>query len=380
MITNKFWAELWQPLYTLFFLILTITYANNTSLKTFTQIKYGHNTDIVRLTILCIITSFYIGFRPIVWGFFADSWGYYQTFGIYADLPLSRELIFRENTDGLFAYFAIICSRFTTATGWFVIIALIYYLTTLLASIRIFRNNAYVAMLSFFTAFSTFSYATNGIRNGMACSILLLSLSYVIYSGKKNFIKAAILALIAYYLHASTILPIICCLIALRFNNLKYASYIWLASIIGYFIIGNTLSSFFQGIGFDDRLDHYITLSEEYGLTEKTGFRIDFLIYSFMPILLAWRTVIRKNVYNKIYQTIACTYIYSNSFWILLMNAAFSNRFAYLSWFLYPFVLIYPAIKIDLWGNRQGSKLSKIVLYQCLFTVFMEFIYYGLLK
>lgn len=381
MFDTPFWADLWQPVYTLFFLLLTIFYSLKTSGKDVASLLYGQNTNILRLTTLVILTSVYIGCRPIVLGAFADSWGYYHSFEYYTKQPLSLELIYELSNDGLFYYIEVLCTRFTTATGWFIIIALSYYVSTLWATRRLFANNTYAAMLAFFVAFSTFSYATNGIRNGMACSFLLLAFSYIVVPGKINLIKALIIGLIATQLHASVTLPALCCLGVVflkKIQNIRFAIYIWFLAIIAYFVVGNTVSALFQDIDFDERLGNYIADSERYATTAKSGFRIDFLIYSFMPVLMAWYSAIKYRATNRTYNILACTYIYTNAVWILLMNAAFSNRFAYLSWFMYPFVLVYPALKFNLWGKRQGAKASTIIMLQCLFTVFMEFIYYGI--
>ena len=383
MFDTPFWAGLWNPIYTLFFLLLIIFYSLKTSGKDANRVLRGHNTSIVGLTLLCVFTSVYIGCRPIVWGGFADSYGYYHSFEYLVGKPLSLELAYEMAKDGLFYYIEVLCTRFTTATGWFIIMALCYYMSTLWAARRLFANNSYAAMLTFFVAFSTFSYATNGIRNGIACSFLLLAFSYIVIPGKTNLIKALVIGFIATQFHASVTLPALCCLTTVfipKIRNIHLAVYVWLGAIVVYFVVGNTVSSFFQNLGFDDRLGDYIADSERYATTAKSGFRIDFLIYSAMPVCMAWYSAVKHKTTDRTYNILACTYIYANAVWILLMNAAFSNRFAYLSWFMFPFVLIYPALKFNIWSKNQGSKTSTIIMLNCLFTVFMDFIYYGLLR
>lgn len=383
MFDTPFWAGLWNPIYTLFFLLLIIFYSLKTSGKDADRVLHGHNTSIVGLTLLCVLTSMYIGCRPIVRGAFADSWGYYHSFEYFVGKPLSLELAYEMAKDGLFYYIEVLCTRFTTATGWFIIMALCYYMSTLWAARRLFANNSYAAMLTFFVAFSTFSYATNGIRNGIACSFLLLAFSYIVIPGKTNLLKAIVIGFIATQFHASVTLPALCCLTIVfipKIRNIHLAVYVWLGAIVAYFVVGNTVSSFFQNLGFDDRLGDYIADSERYATTAKSGFRIDFLIYSAMPVCMAWYSAVKHKTTDRTYNILACTYIYANAVWILLMNAAFSNRFAYLSWFMFPFVLIYPALKFNLWSKNQGSIASTLVMLNCLFTVFMEFIYYGLLR
>lgn len=97
-----------------------------------------------------------------------------------------------------------------------------------------------------------------------------------------------------------------------------------------------------------------------------------------MPILLALIVINKKDInIDWKYKLLINTYIFANSFWIMVMNAAYSNRFAYLSWFLYPIVLAYPCLKMNIWNNFQGKKAGNILLFQVGFTAFMDLIIYG---
>ena len=60
---------------------------------------------------------------------------------------------------------------------------------------------------------------------------------------------------------------------------------------------------------------------------------------------------------------------------MLCMYAEFTNRIAYLSWFMYPFVLIYPLV-CENWGTQKYRTLSKFMLLHLGFTLFMQIIYY----
>lgn len=72
------------------------------------------------------------------------------------------------------------------------------------------------------------------------------------------------------------------------------------------------------------------------------GFRWDFLIYSALPIVTSCYFLFREEYRDVMYTWLLNIYIAANAFWILCMYAAFSNRFAQLSWFLMGFVFIYP--------------------------------------
>ena len=94
-----------------------------------------------------------------------------------------------------------------------------------------------------------------------------------------------------------------------------------------------------------------------------------------MPIILSYFVVFKNNVTDKTYTLLLNTYLLCNAFWILVIRASFSNRFAYLSWFIYPIVLAYPLLELDFTEN-QRKWISNILLAHLGFTAFMHFIFY----
>jgi hypothetical protein len=91
----------------------------------------------------------------------------------------------------------------------------------------------------------------------------------------------------------------------------------------------------------------------------KTGFRWDFLLYSALPIFIGWIATYKKSINDKTYSFILHTYIFSNAFWVLINTAAYSNRFAYLSWFLYHYSSVKECV-MHLW--KQENQLLKLML------------------
>ena len=75
------------------------------------------------------------------------------------------------------------------------------------------------------------------------------------------------------------------------------------------------------------------------------------------------------------YRDLIHLYICINGIWMLCMYAEFTNRIAYLSWFLYPIVIIYPFIHENL-GHNKYKVFGKTILYHLAFTLFMSLIYY----
>ena len=99
------------------------------------------------------------------------------------------------------------------------------------------------------------------------------------------------------------------------------------------------------------------------------------MFYSAIPIILGYYITIKRKIENKKYSILLSTYLLANAFWIMVIRAQFSDRFAYLSWFLYPVVLSYPLLKMDIWGRKQGVCAYWILLGHLSFTLFMHFIY-----
>lgn len=57
-------------------------------------------------------------------------------------------------------------------------------------------------------------------------------------------------------------------------------------------------------------------------------------------------------------------------FWVLVIRANFSDRFAYLSWFMYALVMMYPLLESPDSFNNVRQKIFGLYLYN-LFTYFM---------
>jgi hypothetical protein len=95
-----------------------------------------------------------------------------------------------------------------------------------------------------------------------------------------------------------------------------------------------------------------------------------------MPVLVGWYVEFKKQLeVSDMYRNLLNLYLCLNGIWMLCMYASFTNRIAYLSWFLYPIVLIYPFLQED-WGEDRYQKFSYVMLAHLGFTLFMNVIYY----
>lgn len=325
----------------------------------------------ILITLFTIAVVFFLGLRPISGRFFGDTSTYAAVYMLMTD-----DILLPDYTRGDWLFNAIMynCSKVMSVQYFFLLIETIYIIPALVACRRFSRENSTTLLIFFLTAFSFFSYGTNGIRNGAAASIFILALSFMKGDKPWEKIMYLVLCFITYNLHHSMALPIMASVAAYFITNPKLMFYFWVASIALSFAVGGSISEIFSGLGFDDRLNTYITGETVDDLVVKDVFRWDFLLYSSMPVVLGWYVIFRRRIYTKTYAILLGTYMYANAFWVIVIRAAFSNRFAYLSWFLYPIVLAYPMLVMPVWKDKPGLKVGIIMVGHLAFTILMWYL------
>lgn len=258
---------------------------------------------------------------------------------------------------------------------YFLFIEFFYIGGMFVCSLILMRKNLWIAMLFFFTAFQTFTFGTNGIRNGMACSIELVAIALVIEQGPRRTV-GFILMFLALGIHRSTMLPTAAAISTIYLvKDTKWALRFWIASIFISLVAGSEITQIFASLGFDDRMDHYSNEATEEMYFSHTGFRWDFWLYSLFPVIMIWYVTQYRSFKDLSYTIIANVYLLCNAFWIIVIRAQFSNRFAYLSWFIYPVVMAFPLLRMNLWKD-QDRRTALILFFYSGFTFFMFFIYY----
>ncbi len=347
-------------IFSLYFLVLI-------NRKTASSLLRRRHTNYL-VFIYAIIFIMVVGLRPNS-AAFGDTVTVVHTYNQFSHL--SDPIDFTR--DALFYYFMWGCSRLFDVNVFFLILEFIYIVPMIVACSRFYKNNSDIGLLFCLSAFSFFTYGVNGMRNGAACSLVLLAISLI--RGKTiERLLSILFSAIAIGFHTSTILPVVCMFAAYLIKNKNVMFLVWGASIIISLAIGDVISTFFSNLGFDDRLSSYIQMGLEGGVYTKTGFRWDFLLYSSVPIVLGYLIIIKKGVFDPNYLFLLGTYIYANSFWIMVIRAEYSNRFAYLSWFLYPIVLSYPLFKLKIWPKSQGVKSALVMFGHLLFTLIMVYV------
>lgn len=325
-----------------------------------------HNRRNVLLLFYAVMFTLFSGLRPYVG--FVDTSTYVF---LYEQMEMTNQFVI-DDGEWFFRLLMYVFSRFTDAHTFFLFVAIVYVWFQVRACDVMTARRSDLLLLGCMSAFSFQTYAVNGIRNGMACAIVVLALSLVLSNkSKRNLIIAGILSFFAYNIHHSVLLPIACCCAAMYYKNTRNLIVFWFLSIGISLVAGSQVEAFFSGLGFDDRMESYSQNHEYDDLFSKTGFRWDFLLYSFMPILLGYYIVYKRKINDEKYNLLLNTYILCNSFWVMVIRVGSSNRFAYLSWFLYSFVLIYPLLNLPVFERNHRSRSAMIILAHTGFTVVM---------
>jgi hypothetical protein len=314
---------------------------------------------------ILIFLTLYMGLRPISGKYFVDMVTYariYNTYAMGEEITITNDLFFHQ--------FMKLSSSILPVNSFFLLCEVIYILPLYIASKRFFSKYWFYAFFMFIVSFSFWTYGVNGIRNGMATSLFILALSY---RNKKSILIPIII--LSCLFHKTMLLPVGAYILTLFVKNPKWYIYGWVLAIPLSLVLGSFWENLFAQLGFaDDRLSGYLT-GDKHEAFANTSFRFDFLFYSSFAVVSGMYFVFKKKYKDPVFIQLFNIYLTANAFWILIIRANFSNRFAYLSWFLMPLVIIYPFIT-ERFFKKQHVVIGKIVFLYFLFTFFM-FIYYN---
>lgn len=314
---------------------------------------------------LVIFVFFYLALRPVSLQF-GDMWTYSRHF--YA-LQAGQSPDYDK--DPLFEAMMLFFSTFTTAEVFFFFCAVLYVIPLYIISKKLFQDYWVYSFLILASAFTFWAYGSNGIRNGLATSLFLLAIC-----SKNKVIKFALFVAIVFF-HRSLALPVIAYVISMFYKNTKTYMYVWLLAIPISFILGSSLENFFLKLGFggDVSLNTYLGDfdQESEGEAIIVGFRWDFILYSASAVYAAWYFIIKKKFNDRFYVQLVNIYLMCNTLWILVIRANYSNRFAYLSWFMIGLVTLYPLLKIKFFNN-QHAVIGRIILAYFALTFLLNII------
>lgn len=318
---------------------------------------------------LLIFLVLFIGLRPYM-DVLTDTIGisiYYKANLLYPFKfnPLAENLIF----DNVLLWFSSLGINFS---AFLVLVAAVYYGMRYLSCKKMFPKHSYTAFLIFLAAFLSYSSATNGFKAGMAASVFCCAIAY-----RKRKLLAACLLLISWGIHHAMHVCVIAYLIVSLCKNTRVYYIIWIFSALIAIAHIDYFQVLFAGVT-DEKGSQYLLAEDGAWMT---GLRLDFMLYSFMPVALGWYITEKLKIQDRGFQFVLTLYMLLNSVWMLCMYANYTNRIAALSWFLYPMVIAYPFLSPSFEGIYKNNKLLiKIILCHLFFTLFMDLVYYTILR
>ena len=358
-------ASLYQTIYLLIVTVISIAVCFKYQSRNGFKDYRGNQISIIIAVIFFVI---FIGLRPLSGRYFGDMANYANWYHAFVEgdsffFDWSAENLLFDN---LFAWWG---SEYLGYTSFFLFIAAIYFGAAYLGLRKLFPNNTLAAYLVFLAAFSTFSYATNGIKAGAAASLFILALGY-----RENLKVCIPLVLLSWGFHHSMIMVVAAFVVTWFVKNPRVYFAGWVFCFLMAAAHVSVFAEFFSRFTTEHGASYLLTEGGDEGT--KGGFRIDFILYSAMPVVVGWYAVFKKKIkLTSLYKNLLNLYLCLNGIWMLCMYAAFTNRIAYLSWFLYPIVLVYPFLQED-WGKNKYRTFSIVMLCHLAFTWFMRIVYY----
>ena len=353
-------AQYYVYIYMMVVTIFSFRYLNRYWHRIGGELIAARTSDSANGWLTAIFFILFIGTRPINGDVFNDM---PQYLGIYETFSGSFEFTWDTNNfiyDNLMLFLA--SMRFAPEM-FYILIAAIYFGGTFYAMKKIFPRDYLVAYIVWAGAFSTFAYGTNGIKAGIATVPFLLAIAF-----RHKWIVWIPMLIISLGIHHSMQLPIAAYLITRFYRDPKYFLIFWAICVL----LAAAHVSYFQTLFAGMTDDHGAKYLVKGGLSAEyySGFRIDFVLYSAMPVLMSWYCTNKQKIQSPLYDTLTCIYLLVNGVWMLCMYASYTNRIAYLSWFMYPIVLCYPVLSED-WKGSRYQFFAKIATFHILFSLVM---------
>lgn len=336
----------------------------------------SYNTKLETVTIapnhlkywwIVLFVIVFIGFRPISGKYFGDMRNYANYFEQYA---LGEPVNLESDKDWLFEYFMKFCSGIMTVEDFFVVCAILYVVPLFIFVKKIFKDYWFYGFFMLVISMSFWAYGTNGIRNGIATSFFLLGIS------RNRMLNRLGWMFLAVSFHKSLVIPIAAYFIATYYTNSRHYIKAWLVAIPVSLALGSFFETLFSGIGLlqDSRLDSYLVDDDAMeDIVLNIGFRWDFLLYSATGVAVGYYFIIKKKFEDPDYIRFYNMYLFANTVWILVIRANFSNRFAFLSWFLLGVIVIYPMLKLKFFKN-QHLRIGQVILAYFLLSYILNVI------
>lgn len=316
--------------------------------------------------IVVIVVILYMGLRPVSY-LFGDTINYADSF-YKIQMNISQ---FEVSKDGEWFFNTLMYwfAKYSDIHTFFLLCSTVYVGALWWTFKRIFREDYLIPFIVAMGMFTFWSYGVNGIRNGMASSMVILALTF-----RQNIPIMTLLCILALGIHKSLYLLLLAGAIAYFFRDSKVYFKIWLGCILVSLLTGSLVSDILANSNLieDDRFASYVSGNNTDDTFSHTGFRWDFLLYSAVPVAYGYYFISERKYTDKFYIWLFNIYLMTNAFWIIVIRASFSNRFAQISWFMIPLVLTYPFFMKKFWDD-QPIKIGYMIIISYLYTFYFSF-------
>lgn len=313
---------------------------------------------------LLIFMILIIGIRDWRSPDFGDS----ATYGYYFKFAITPESVWYARSK-LFAYIYYLWNSLKLSPElFFICSACIYCLPMFFLSKKLSGEySSYLFLLFFACSFGWYSFGVNGIRNGWAFAMMILSL-YAYYD--KKYIITVLFCILAWMIHGSSMIAIGGFIAASIIKSPKIALICWICCVVISLSLGTWFQDYFASFDFinKDGGDYLSgSLDDNESMSHRAGFRWDFLLYSLVPILwgiYSLKKYISINTKNiNYYRFILCVYTYANAAWVLAIRASYSNRLAQCSWWMIPIIMAFPLYKLNAFKKKYAIGATLLLLY-----------------
>lgn len=289
-----------------------------------------NNTSYIVGIFIIIVAAFWIATTPFDDLSATDKRGYYEMFK-------EGKKEFRD----IGLVFLIKIVRFFTLNHFiFFFVSALLYISFYYAFLRkSFKSNACIVLIASFLYVNYFLYGANTLRSGIAISFCM----YAIAKNQKKF-TSILFFIFAILMHKSVILITVMYLIAKKNNGHKIFLLFWCCmlalQLAGIFELGIIK---FLLLNFNDD-NNYSQYLGENTKGYNVGLRLDFIFYSAIPLIISYYYIKIKRYRDNYYSIILNTYIGINAIWMMFVRMPYTDRIAYLSWVLFPFIVLYPLL------------------------------------
>lgn len=341
-------SSFYYGIFCVLIMLYTIVRVQSGGERYMTSYKPQNGLMIGMAVLLILIFTFFVG---------ADKFGYRDAFKYACNYGLIDQGYAGWN------YLTLVISKITNNENiYFSIIAFIYVSVNLWFCKKQ-TNNYFVLFIAVITFMGYYAYGVNTIKGGIGLSMCLVAYYYC----DKDRKIALLFAVLAFFIHKSTLLPLAAFIVARYLKiSLKYYYAIWIMCLMLSYSLGDYFNLYF-GDYLSDREDIFARYLLEDTDRYKVGFRIDFVIYSLITIIWGYYvSYINKHRYNNVlWNTYFKAYLLANAFWLLIISMPFTDRVAYLSWFLMPYTLFIPLLDKEFQCRERN-------LYATLFFVIIS--------